>query len=162
MSVHPPTKTIRIKDTKHPGIFMEATPFISSKDETLVPANTRQQNFTNLILQTIGNQLSRVEEKIFEVIPEKSTTKENPSSSLNPFSLKVFKKETNNKEKEIQKIDLKPQLQVPGFKLSKNDPQFLSNLLEILKDIKDLKLNVLNKKSFKTISEKSLDSDENI
>ena len=86
MSVHPPSETIRVKDTKHPGIFMEATPFISSKDETLVPASTRQQNFTNLILKIIGNQLNRVEEKIFKVIPEKVIIKENPST-LNPFSL---------------------------------------------------------------------------
>ena len=42
MSIHPPSKTIHVKDTKHPGIFMEATPFISSKDDTLVPANTIQ------------------------------------------------------------------------------------------------------------------------
>ena len=49
-------------------------------------------------------------------------------SSLDPFSLQVFKKETNEKEKKIQKIDLKRQLQAPGFKLSKNDPQFLNSL----------------------------------
>ena len=50
MSVHPPAKIIRVKDTKHLGIFMEATLFIFLKDDTLVLDNTRQQNFTNLIL----------------------------------------------------------------------------------------------------------------
>ena len=101
-----------------------------------------------MILQTIGNQLSRVEEKISEVIPEKIIAQENPSSSLNPFSLQVYKKETKAKEKKIQKIYLKPQLQVPGFKLSKNDPQFLNNLLKKLKEVRDLKLNILKKKIF--------------
>ena len=52
LSTHPPVETIWVTDTKHPGFFMEAVPFISSKDETLVSTNTKQQNFINLILQT--------------------------------------------------------------------------------------------------------------
>ena len=41
MSIHPSAETNRVKDAKHPGIFMKVTPFISSKDDNLVPANTR-------------------------------------------------------------------------------------------------------------------------
>ena len=92
MSVHPPKETIQIKDAKHPEIFIEATPFVSAKDGNQLSIGTKQQNYTNVILGTIGNQLNRVEEKILEIIPEKGIIKEIPSTYQDPFYLKSFKK----------------------------------------------------------------------
>ena len=113
---------------------MEVAPYISSEDEILV--SPFLDNKILSIYKKNGNQLDRIEKNISEQIPDKEKIS-------HPFSLKTFKKESNEKEKgkEIKKIDLKLKIPIPCFKLSKNDPNFYNNLMEKVKEIKGKRKN---------------------
>ena len=97
LSVHPLSETLHLKDSKYTWVNLEATPFVSSKNKTLVSPSTRQHKYTNLILHTIGNQLNITEENIPESMPKMAVVQE---KIKNFFSLKSFKKESNEKKKE--------------------------------------------------------------
>ena len=97
-------------------------PFQMKKVTFLNPV-IKQNNWTNLFLQTIGNQLNRIEDNLSKI----NTSKSSPSKSY----------------LDLQQPDIKSNFPVSGFKLTNSqDSEFADLLVERLKG---LNLNVLHK-----------------
>lgn len=78
---------------------------------------SKQNNYTNLFLQTVGKQLTRIEEQIYNV---------NENCQVVPHKL------------DLQPVTIKPPSEVSNFKMksSKSDNEFIDNLLNKMKDLK--------------------------
>jgi hypothetical protein len=125
-SVHPPPEPIKMENTKN---ILEATPYVdlikhaSSNDVTFTQV-IKQNNFTNMNLQTIGSQLSRIELDVQAVIQNQKVmafqSTFQPSTSA---SISFNKKDTQP--------DVKPPLPVENFKLSsqKKNSEFIDQLM---------------------------------
>ena len=103
---------------------MEANVFTLSNEKVIdVNPVIKQNNWTNIILKTIGNQLNRIEDNL----PRIDSSKASPSKS----SLDLLQR------------DIKPNILVSGFKLiDSQDFEFADLLVERLKAFS---LNVLHK-----------------
>ncbi|KAH7857504.1 hypothetical protein Vadar_013446 [Vaccinium darrowii] len=137
-ALHPPTTPLKVFSTTYSPSsttiddrnvpqFVEAAAFIKQADNEDFNRIHKQNNYTNLHLGTIANQLTRIEEHV---------------NQINEKSIDQLVDKTDDK-KEIQKTNMKPPMEIEGFKLS--NPEEHSKLLsELDKRIKNMSINALS------------------
>ena len=126
-SIHPPPQTLELAPRNHstdskPLNITPYTELPESKNyqelvkvKDIVPFS-KQNNYTNLFLQTLGKQVTRIEEKIENLKPDKKFI-------------------------DIQPVNIKPPLEIFDFKLkpsSKNE-EFLHTIVTKINELKQLK-----------------------